>query len=80
MPYTEAEIRENMRNSLDWLERGIRAIYQNGGFSDIDADYLKYVAGWVESGKPLSGKHVRLARALMMKYASRLTEIANAGD
>ena len=77
MPYTEAQIRENMRTSRDWLERGILAINNNEGFSEIDADYLSYLAQWIESGKPLNGKHLRKARALMMKYAGQLVEIAN---
>ena len=78
MPYTEAQVRENMRTSHDWLERGILAIHNNEGFSEIDADYLSYLARWIQSGKQLNGKHLRKARALMMKYAERLVEIANA--
>ena len=35
------------------------------------------VTRWIEAGKPLNGKHLRKARALMMKYATRLAEIAN---
>ncbi len=77
MPYTEPQIRENMRTSLDWLERGILAINNNDGFSDNDKDYLSYLAKWIQSGKPLNGKHLRKARALMMKYAGRLVELAN---
>ena len=78
MPYTEADIRENMRQSPDWLERSILAINNNDGFSEIDADYLSYLARWIQSGKPLNGKHLRKARALMMKYAGQLVELANA--
>ena len=77
MPYTEAQIRENMRQSRDWLERGILAINHNDGFGDNDKDYLSYLAKWIQSGKQLNGKHLRKARALMMKYAERLIEIAN---
>ncbi len=77
MPYTEAQIREHMRASRDWLERGILAINNNEGFSEIDADYLSYLARWIQSGKPLNGKHLRKARALMMKYAGQLAELAN---
>ena len=77
MPYTEARIRENMRQSRDWLERGILAINNNNGFSDNDKDYLSYLAQWIQSDKQLNGKHLRKARALMMKYAGRLVEIAN---
>ncbi len=80
MPYTEAQIRENMRASRDWLERGILAINNNEGFSEIDADYLSYLARWIQSGKPLNGKHLRKARALMMKYAEQLVELANAQE
>jgi len=76
-PYTEAQIRENMRQSRDWLERGILAINNNEGFSEIDADHLSYFARWIMSGKQLNGKHLRKARALMMKYAGQLVEIAN---
>ena len=77
LPYTEAQVRENMRINRDWLERGILAINNNDGFSDIDKDYLSYLARWIQSGKPLNGKHLRKARALMMKYAGQLVEIAN---
>ena len=80
MPYTEAQIREHMRASRDWLERGILAINNNEGFSEIDADYLIYLARWIQSGKPLNGKHLRKARALMMKYAEQLVELANAQE
>jgi hypothetical protein len=77
MPYTKADIRENMRINHDWLERGILAISNNNGFSDNDKDYLSYLARWIQSGKPLNGKHLRKARALMMKYARQLVKIAN---
>ncbi len=80
MPYTEAQIREHMRASRDWLERGILAINNNEGFSEIDADYLIYLARWIQSGKPLNGKHLRKARALMMKNAEQLVELANAQE
>jgi hypothetical protein len=80
MPYTEAQVRENMRQSRDWLERGILAINNNEGFSDSDKDYLSYLARWIQSGKPLNGKHLRKARALMMKYARQLVELANAQE
>ena len=76
-PYTEAQIRENMRASRDWLERGVLAINNNEGFSDSDKDYLSYLAQWIQSGKQLNGKHLRKARALMMKYARQLVELAN---
>ena len=66
-----------MRASRDGLERGILAINNDEGFGEMDADYLSYLAQWIESGKPLNGKHLRKARALMMKYAGRLVEIAN---
>ena len=78
MRYTAEQIRENLRQSRAWLERGILAIYTNGGFRETDSDYLSDVARWIESGKPLDGKHRRKARALMMKYAQQLAEIANA--
>ena len=69
-----------MRQSREWLERGILAINNHDGFSDSDKDYLSYLAQWIQSGKPLNGKHLRKARALMMKYAGRLVEIANAQE
>ncbi len=75
--YTEAQVRENMRISRDWLERGLLAINNNEGFRDNDKDYLGYLAQWIQSGKPLNGKHLRKARALMMKYAGQLVELAN---
>ena len=77
MPYTEAQVRENMRASRDWLERGLLAINDNEGFGEMDADYLSYLAQWIQSGKPLNGKQLRKARALMMKYGGQLAEIAN---
>ena len=80
MPYTKTQIRQNLDSSKAWLERGIVAIYENGGFSETDADYLSYVAQWIQSGQKLNGKHVRQARALMMKYAERLAELANAQE
>ena len=65
MPYTAAQIRQNLGESRAWLERGILAIYQNEGFSEMDAEYLDYVARWIQSGKRLNGKHLRRARALI---------------
>ena len=76
MSYTEAQVRENIRASRDWLQRSILAINNNDGFSDNDKDYLSYLARWIQSGKPLNGKHLRRARALMMKYAGQLVELA----
>ncbi|MCH8293114.1 hypothetical protein IH992_18650, partial [Candidatus Poribacteria bacterium] len=43
----------------------------------VDIDYLSYLARWIQSGKPLNGKHLRKARALMMKYAGQLAELAS---
>ena len=77
MRYTAEQIRENLRQSRAWLERGILVISSNGGFRETDSDYLSYVAGWIQAGKPLNGKHLRKTRALMMKYAAQLAEIAN---
>ena len=77
MRYTAEQIRENLRQSRAWLERGILVISSNGGFGETDSDYLSYVTRWIQAGKPLNGKHLRKARALMMKYAARLAEIAN---
>ena len=77
---TEAQVRENMRTGRDWLERGILAINNNDGFSDNDKDYLSYLARWIQSGKTLNGKHLRKARALMMKYAGQLKEIASSRE
>ena len=80
MPYTTEQVRENLRNNNAWLERGILAVYKSNGFGELDSDYLNYLARWIESGKSLNGKHLRRARALMMKYAGQLEEIANTGE
>ena len=80
MSYTAEQIRTRLDGSRQWLERAILAIHHRNGFSEIDSDYLSYLAGWIESGKSLSGKHVRKARALMMKYARQLAEMANAQE
>ena len=76
--YTESEIRSQLADSREWLERAILAIYKNGGFGELDRKYLTYAARWIQSGKQLNGKHLRKARGLMMKYAGRLAEMANA--
>ena len=77
MLYTAEQIRQHLESNRTWLERGILAIYNNGGFSETDTDYLSYAARWIQSGKQLNGKHLRKAKALMMKYAGQLAEIAN---
>ena len=77
MPYSQAEIRSQLADSKEWLERAILAIHKDGGFGEMDRDYLNYAARWIQSGKQLNGKHLRKARGLMMKYAGRLAGMAN---
>ena len=78
MPYSATKIRQKLETTQAWLERGVLAIYNDGGSSETDTDYLSYVARWIQSGKKLNGKHLRRVRALMMKYAGQLAEITNA--
>jgi len=91
--WTKEEIKEMLINSQAWLERGVLAIYSfqtffeqeaeettedNGvGFNAFDANYLSYIAKYLQSGRHLSGDHVGRCRKRMVKYARQLAEIAN---
>ena len=91
--YTKEEIRSKLETSQVWLERAVIAIYdrqtydeqqihetreQNGrGFSGFDANYLTYIAKWINNGKHLDGKHLSKTRQKMLKYSGQLVRIAN---
>lgn len=93
MTYTTEYIREKLQTDQDWLERGILAIYQrqtdeeqqvgetiedNGiGFNGADANYFTYIAGYLQSGRHLTGDHIERSRQRMLKYSGQLERIAN---
>jgi hypothetical protein len=91
--WTKAEILDKIENNQQWLERAILAIYARQtadeqnlaetryfnqvGFSAADARYFTYVAGWLKSGRSLSGHYVEKSRKRIKKYWRQLVEIAN---
>lgn len=91
--WTQDEIKTKIQDNQEWLERAVLAIYQRQtedeqiheatiehnkvGFSGVDAKYMSWIAGWIASGRHLSGKHLDKTRTRMTKYAGQLTKIAN---
>lgn len=52
--------------------------HSNGvGFSGWTARSGTYYAGWVRSGRRLTGKHLDKARRIALHHAGQLTAIAN---
>jgi hypothetical protein len=52
--------------------------HSNGiGFSGWTARSGSYYAGWVRSGRSLTGKHLDKARRIALHHAGQLTRIAN---
>jgi hypothetical protein len=52
--------------------------HSNGvGFSGWTARSGTYYAGWVQSGRQLTGKHLDKARKIALHHAGQLTAIAN---
>lgn len=90
--HSKEYIKEKLKTSNRWLEKGVIAIYQrqtndeqqvrrtthrNGmGFSAADAGYLSYVAKYLIDGGRLSGHHLEKTRRKMLKYAGQLERIA----
>jgi len=93
MAYTADMIKEKLQTNQAWLERAVIAIYEyqteheqqvevteeynKVGFSAADANYLSYIATWLNSGKHLSGTHLQKVRGRMIKYSGQLARIAN---
>lgn len=93
MRYTESEIKDMLLNSTHAVERGIVAIWRKQtelekksettkelnkvGFSAFHAARGTYYANWINSGKHLTGKHIKLGRDLILHYVSQLTKISN---
>lgn len=93
MFYTRADIIALLERHDKAVERGLVAIYNrqtaderatahtkhaNGvGFSGVDARLGSYLAKWIQSGKPLTGKHLERGRRIARKYVGQLTDIAN---
>jgi len=93
MNITREQIESKIMTDQRWLERAILAIYERQtrdeqatdqskyhnlvGFSGPDAPRLSYYAGWLKSGRHLSGKHLDTARKRMKKYCGQLLKIAN---
>lgn len=91
--WNKEEIKNQLETNQAWLERGILAIYakqtqeeknkqdtieNNGvGCRGCDARRLTYYAKWLQNGNHLSGKHLEMARKMMLKYSGQLTKIAN---
>lgn len=52
---------------------------ENGvGFNQADARRGAYYAGYIKTAGKLTGRHLGIARTMMMKYWRQLAEIANA--
>lgn len=91
--YSEDEIRKMLLNSPHAVERGIVAIWKRQtpiekcaeqtrlfnkvGFSAFHAKRGSYYAGWINSGRHLSGNHIETGRKLILHYVRQLTKISN---
>ena len=58
---------------------GTTKYHNSVGFNSIDAKRGQYYAGYISSAGRLTGRHLDIARKMMMKYHRQLCEIANAG-
>ena len=50
--------------------------HNNVGFTGCDARKMSYYAGWIKSGRHLSGRHLEVAFKRIGKYAGQLQKIA----
>jgi hypothetical protein len=89
-----AFIKEKLATDINWLKRGVLAVYalqtaqeqgaqgtieQNGvGFSGADGEFLSSVAEQLKKGRPLTAKQLPWVRKKMVKYAGQLAELARA--
>ena len=91
--WTRDEIETMVRNQDAAVERAMVAIWErqtadeketqgtrhhNGrGFAAWSARSGTYYAGWVRSGRRLTGKHLAKARKIALYHAGQLTDFAN---
>lgn len=91
--WTRSQIIHLLNTNPRAVERGILRLWErqtademaadktkhsNGvGFNATDAKLGSYMAKWVKSGKPLSGKYAVAAKAMCIRYSGQLTHIAN---
>ena len=91
--WTRGEIEDMLRTQDAAVERAMVAIWErqtmdeqvtqnvkhnNGrGFSHWSARSGTYYAGWVRSGRRLTGKHLDKARRIALFHAGQLTDFAN---
>lgn len=91
--WTRGEIEDMLRTQDGAVERAMVAIWErqtadeqsdqnvkhhNGrGFSHWSARSGTYFAGWVRSGRRLTGKHLDKARRIALHHAGQLTDFAN---
>lgn len=96
MSWTPDEIKALLNRSQHAVERGLVAIYLGQtegervaeetlehnavGFSAFHAKTGSYLAGWVRSGRHLSGRWVEKGRNLILHYARQLADIANENE
>jgi hypothetical protein len=93
MTYAKAEIQEKLKTDQRWLERAIVVLYEyqtsdeqkseitkwmNGvGFNSPDSRRLSKYAEYINSGKRLSGWHLKKAFSIVPKYAGQILTIIN---
>jgi hypothetical protein len=91
--WTRGEIEDMLRTQDGAVERAMVAIWErqtgdeqvtqdvkhsNGrGFSHWSARSGSYYAGWIRSGRRLSGKHLDKARNIALHHAQQLCDFAN---
>ena len=91
--WARGEIEDMLRTQDAAVERAMVAIWErqtmdeqvtqnvkhnNGrGFSHWSARSGTYYAGWVRSGRRLTGKHLDKARRIALHHAGQLTDFAN---
>ena len=91
--WTRTEIEEMINTHAGAVERAMVAIWErqtadeqetqgprhhNGrGFASCTARSGTYFAGWVRSGRRLTGKHLVKARKIALHHAGQLTDFAN---
>jgi hypothetical protein len=58
------------------VEKAMLRLADSSSLTAYDASGAKYYAGWIKSGRNLSGNHLPKARALAIRYAETLATMA----
>jgi len=82
--YDEKFIKGKLSTDVNWVEKGLKTIYQNQtidekkertvdnkngiGFTSYDGRYLSWVSEWLVKGNHLNDKHLEKVKHRLPKY------------